>query len=255
MNRLLLIVSVGFLYLSPVPVQSPLSHLESYSFQDIQLGMSVAEFKIRHPTPVVEKYGPPASPLIGQASCFIVPQIGMCRRQADDAAKGIVGCSYAAEPIPRLLLRIQATFIDGKLAEIMVRTPGDDSSCLEPPSSGPDLAFYLNHCGQYSRLWKLFTDNLPPATTIVEGKPEPRYHALRWQNETSIAEFQNHYCAPWSATDNGRAKAISEEVTEVLAGTYCAPGDTLSARQPIMLYLHKELGRALATRLREVGNP
>lgn len=217
--------------------------------------MSVADFKTRHPAPVTEKYGPQASPLVGQASCFIVPQVGMNARRPDDVASGIVGCSYGTEPIPGLSLRVQATFIDGKLAEIMVRTPGDDSSCLEPPPSGPDLAFYLNHCGQYPRLWRLFTDNLPPATTIVEGKPEPRYHALRWQNETSIAEFQNHYCAPWSATNNGRSKAISKEVSEVLAGTYCAPGDTLSARQPVMLYLHKELGRALATRLSEGANP
>jgi len=256
MKTLLLIGSILLLYITPPASQSQPSQAEPYGFQDIHLGMSITEFRTKHPAAKFEN-GALASPLLaGQASCVIGLDSGMREKRPEDLAKGIVECGYGAEPIPGIPLRIDAMFIDGKLAVIYVKTPGDDSGCLDPPSSGPDLSFYLNHCGRYPLLWQFFTDKLGPGTTVVEGKPQPRYHALRWETDTSVAEFQNHECGPFIVWPVGqRGRGWGKAISEVLEGMYCAPGDSLSARQPTMLYLHKELGRALANRLKEVASP
>ncbi|MFZ0818778.1 MAG: hypothetical protein WAM91_01820 [Candidatus Acidiferrales bacterium] len=252
-SNLFHVASVILLCISvPRAAKSQAKQNDAYGFQDIHVGMSVPEFRLKHPAPVVEKVGPQASPPPGEADCFTELSPGVERKRAENPAKGIATCSYGSEPIPGIPLRIQALFIDGKLAVIVVETPGDDSACLEPPPSGPDLSFYLRKCGRYQLLWQSFIDKLGPPKTIVEGKPEPRYHALRWETETSVAEFQNHDCGPWTSDKGPQWGKI---ISEVLEGIYCGPNDTLNARQPVMLYLNKELSRALTMRLTIGSNP
>ena len=81
MTALLFIASVVLLYISPLAAQSEKSQTEPYGFHDIQLGMSIAEFKAKHRAPKVEKYtSPSASPLPGEATCAG----GMKKQQRND---------------------------------------------------------------------------------------------------------------------------------------------------------------------------
>ena len=73
------------------------------------------------------------------------------------------------------------------------------------------------------------------------------FDVRRWEADSSVAEFQDHMCGPWEK--GGWSKMISE----VLEGTYCGRGDDLSARQPVMFYLQKDLSRTLAMRLDEAA--
>ncbi|HEV7237426.1 MAG TPA: hypothetical protein VGN15_14655, partial [Ktedonobacteraceae bacterium] len=88
------------------------------------------------------------------------------------------------------------------------------------------------------------TGTLGVATTVISPDHQ-ELHAQRWENDVSVAEFQNHVCGPWDGSNKGWSKAISE----VLEGSYCGKGDTLSARYNAMFYLDKELSRTLAIRL------
>jgi len=204
-------------------------------FHDIHLGMSIAEFKTKHPAPKVEKYGPPGSPLPGQASCG-GQTVGEQKKVLEDAAKGIVRCGYS-ETYLNVHLRVSATFIDAKLAVIEVEPPSDTESCFEP-SAPPDA------CGQYLQFLQMLTGTLGQATRIVSPNENLKdFDVRRWEGDSSVAEFQDHMCGPWET--GGWSKMISE----VLEGTYCGRGDDLSARQPVMFYLQKELSRTLAMRL------
>jgi hypothetical protein len=64
-------------------------------------------------------------------------------------------------------------------------------------------------------------------------------------NGSSVAELQATQCGPWNSTDSGWGQAISE----VLAGSYCGPRDSASSSLTMILYVHRELGSALAEQL------
>jgi hypothetical protein len=249
MSRLILIASILLLQIPSRIAQSEKSQTEPYGFRDLQLGMSIAEFETKHPAPKVERYGPPASPLPGQALCA-GPTMGEQKKALEDAVKSVVRCDYK-ETILGIPVRISAMFVDGKLAVIEVAPPVDSSSCFDPPPPGTSaLYFYSAACQKYPPFFQALTEKLGSATIIPSSKNDPvhkeQIHALRWQSDVSVAEFQNHMCGPWDGTDNGWSKAISE----VLEGRYCGNGDSLSYRQNMMLYLDKELSRTLAMRLR-----
>jgi len=59
------VVLVALLHAMPLAAQSQEKPAEAYGFQDIHLGMSIVEFKTKHPAPKIEKLGPSASPLLG----------------------------------------------------------------------------------------------------------------------------------------------------------------------------------------------
>ncbi|MGH9560911.1 MAG: hypothetical protein ACRD3S_05595, partial [Terracidiphilus sp.] len=54
-----------------------------------------------------------------------------------------------------------------------------------------------------------------PIVSVRENYKNLR--ALRWENEISVAEFQEHVCGPWTATDADRA--LSKAISEVLEGS------------------------------------
>jgi hypothetical protein len=249
MNKLLPIASIALLHISMLAAQSQSGQVQPYGFQDIHLGMVIAGFKIEHPAPVIEKYGPSASPRAGQAACTGPTGSAAEKRALNDAKKGIVRCYYT-ETYLSVPLQVNVIFVDGNLAVIDIIPPGDHSSCFDPaPTGGTALYFYSANCQQYPGLFQALTGTLGPGTALpVPEKQE--LHARRWATDISVAEFQNHMCGPWDNTDRGWSKAISE----VLAGQYCINGDSLSYRQTIMLYLDKERSRTLAMRFGESTN-
>jgi hypothetical protein len=135
------------------------------------------------------------------------------------------------------------------LALIEVEPPADTGGCFEPPPSNAANStkyFYSALCQSYPPLLRALTDKFGQATRVVSANENLKtFDVQRWESDSSVAEFQDHMCGPWDGTDAGWGKAISE----VLVGTYCGSGDILSSRQPVMLYLDKELSRTLATRL------
>jgi hypothetical protein len=236
MKRLLLSTSIAVLFIQPINVQSQAGSDSPFIFQDIYLGMSIAEFRTKHPAPKVEKYGSPASTLPGQSTCGT-------RQKSEVEANGIESCYYG-ETYQDIALRISTMFVDGKLALIEVEPPADTYDCFElPPGSRP--------CPQFLALWTFLTNKLGPAAVIpvdaehAADRPHlAALHAVRWENDVSVAEFQNHTCGPWNG-HQGWSKAISE----VLGRRYCVSGDSLDYRQNMMLYLDKALSRTLADRL------
>jgi hypothetical protein len=141
-------------------------------------------------------------------------------------------------------LQIFVVFVDGRLAEITMEMPEDSGNCFDPPNPG-ELPYQRDRrlaiCRSYAHLLESLTNTLGQATTVAQGwNPNPIHpiFALRWENDTSIAEFQNHSCGP-NGSDQGRSK----EIAELLEGQYCEKDDTLSYRQSEILYLDKELHR------------
>jgi hypothetical protein len=202
------------------------TQIEPYGFQDIHLGMSVTEFKAAHPASK-------------QTSC--IQGIGGKPRNT------VVRCDFR-KSYANIGLQISTMFVDGKLALIEVQTPFDTPGCFEPPSTAETSAlyFYSTLCQQYPHLIRDLTSELGPNPPVIP-KNEKNLRVLNWHNDLSVAEFQDHMCGPWDGTDMGWSKAISE----ILEGSYCGVGDSLSYRQPVMLYLHKELGRKLMMQLAE----
>lgn len=211
---------------------------DRFSFDDVSLGMSFSDFSKLHPAPTREKYGPPASPKAGEADC-----VGTTNGDAALAKKhlseGIEECGYF-KSIDGVPLRIGVKFLDGHLALISISSPGDDEDCfsLSPPAG----------CRQYSQLWRRLTANEGSVNQIAPKNENLKgVNVERWENATSIAQFEGEMCGPWNGEDSGWSK----EISELLAGEYCGPNDELSAREAAMFYLDKALSPTLAKRLSE----
>lgn len=247
MNKLLLSASIVLLNISPLAAQSQQSQTEPHGFHDIQLGMSIAEFKSEHPAPDPKKYGPLGGADPGQAGCS-GSRVGQRKKDLENAARGIAWCSYG-ETYLNVRLQVQTAFVDGKLAVIEVEPPYDTPGCFAPPPppGKSTIAIPPPPCQKdYLPLFLSLTGKLGTATRIVSTNENLRFFDIRrWESDSSVAEFQDHMCGPWDGTDVGWSKAI----LEILEGTYCKRGDTLSSRQPVMFYLEKELSRTLAARL------
>jgi hypothetical protein len=70
------------------------------------------------------------------------------------------------------------------------------------------------------------------------------------QNDSSVAEYQDRWCSPLGPMAKGPDNGWSKEIEELLEGSYCSDTDDADiARQPVILYLHKELGKTLMMRL------
>jgi hypothetical protein len=230
---------------SPLAAQSQRIQTQPYGFDDIYLGMSLGEFRTKHAAPRGDQSGPSTSPLPGQATCGAKTRVP---QKSDMETRGIEPCYYKQTYLG-VPLGITTMFLDGKLAVIEVEPPYDTPSCFEPlPPDAANSAKYFHSalCKQYPPLLLALTDQLGPATRINSTNENLKnFDVRRWENDSSVAEFQDHMCGPWDGTDGGWASAIME----ALEGTYCKRGDNLSARQPVLLYLHKDLSRTMATRL------
>ena len=251
MNRLLLVASTVLLNAWPQVPQSQ-SQAEPYGFQDLRLGMSIAEFRTNHRAPKVEKYGRSGSSLPGEASCT-GRTVGDQKNDQEEAARGIVRCGYT-ETYLSVPLRVSVMFLDGKLAVIEVEPPADNEGCLNlsRPARQIQHEFSMRHLASNIPFYgNLSRGKLGSAIPLVSTNESAKnFDVRRWENDSSVAEFQDHMCGPWNGTDEGWSKAISE----ILEGTYCGRGDSLSFRQTVMFYLHRELSHTLETRLAKTTN-
>lgn len=230
-NALVLLI---LLNVSPLIAQP-----QTFGFHDISLGMSLREFHTKYPAPGRSWAG--GNSPTGRAVC------------SENAAARITTCSCnmsflrdhflktAVDPLHHradreqlINLRITLQFIREKLALIEVEPPFDSGICFNSPSS--------LGCDNYPSVFRTLTGNLGMAVPSMGGR---NLTALRWENNSSVAEFQNYMCGPWDGTNKGWSKAIGE----VIDGKYCGPSDSVSARQPVMFYLDKGLGRTLAIQL------
>jgi hypothetical protein len=243
MNKNLFIASITLLCISPLAAQSQSGHVEPYGFHDIHLGMAVSEFKVRHPSPDKKIWAGGTTPS-GQTLCY-----DSDAQESKDPAKDFVKCFYG-ETYLSVGLRITTEFIDGKLAEIIVELPEDAGDCFDPsdPHEDPGMRpFRLAVCQPYTNLLQSLTGTLGQAMTITQAwNPNPLHPllALRWENDVSVVEFQNHSCGP-----NGSPQGRRRDISELLEGQYCERSDIDSPRQSVMLYLDKNLGRTLVARL------
>jgi hypothetical protein len=220
--------------------QSPPSQAAPYGFQDVRLGMSISDFMSKHPAPKAENYGPPPSPSPGQASCFAPPVMG---------PDSVTTCTYSTSYLS-IHLKLSAMFTSGRLALLKVSPPYDSPACFEPPAPGApnsEQYFYSATCRDYPSMVRIFTESMGPASTIVSPN-NSELRAMRWENASSVAEFQTHTCGPWGAT---RGSGWSEAIAEVLQGNYCQSRDVLSYRQPMMLYIDKAQSPTVQAGLRD----
>ena len=200
------------------------------------------------------------APLAAQSQNTLIAHIHL-RMSMDDFPKD--ACQNLAKGIARCLardaylgvgLRIQALFIDDKLAEIAIEPPEDFGDCFDlrslrlPAEPSYQRERDIRECSElhYTQLLEALTGTWGHP---VEVKPEKldEFHpvlALRWENDQAIAEFQNHSCGP-----DGSAAGRSKEIAEILAGQYCRAGDISAWRASYIVFLDKELGRALSVRL------
>jgi len=209
-------------------IQAPKSQAEPYGFKGDRLRMSIAEFKTKHPA--------------------------LTNRDCGDEGNGVIRCDYSDKMADLSLgsgmsipIGVSSMFIDGKLALIQVKPPNDTYACFDPRETSNGY-FDSASCKPYRNFWQTLTGTLGTATTVI-SLDHQELHAQRWENDVSVAEFQNHMCGPWDGSNKGWSKAI----LEVLEGSYCAKGDNQSARYNAMFYLDKELSRALAIRLRDTS--
>lgn len=218
----------------PHPPQPRPKQIAPFSFNDIRLGMSMAEFKAKHPVVTFKyAYGSMFNPPLraGQALCKAM-------------ATGVSFCNYD-DKFSDVSFKVTAMFVDGKLAAIAAN-PGNwgYGGGLRMRDQVP--TFVPGLIGQLGQPTKQFgTPEWPVRDLPTE------FYALRWENDSSVAEYQDHFCGPFPG--GGWSKAI----LELLDGSYCSDvGDSDTYSQPMIIYVHKTLGKVLSVRLdNPVGSP
>ncbi len=226
-----------FLVLLAPSGQAQNSRTSPYQFNGDHLAMTLAEFRTTHRTHGIQRAG-------YDVECHQPKEsIMWCYYAAIYPSGGSTQVTRAPRPNEGIVLAVSTMFVDSKLALIMVKTPDDNSDCFEaPPAGGSALYFYNAACLQYPSFWQALTGGLGTpermSSTLREGLT-----ALRWENDASVAEFQEHLCWPYEG-------GWSKRIPELLEGrSYCGAEDTLSYRETIMLYLHKGLCRSAVWRL------
>lgn len=212
----------------------------TFGLGDVRLGMSLVEFKTKHPAPKRSDRGATfylvngkevQSLGLGQAYCSIMQE-----GPEKHLAAGVTACHYGAFFLG-VPLEAKPLFVDGKLALIRILLPS------KMPPAGP----------AFRRNYPLF---LPELVDEI-GQPKQFGNAkgwdnlfqafgLRWENDSSVAEYQDAWCYPLNKDSE---LDLSKEIVELLKGSYCSAGDQDFPRQPMILYLHKELGKTLMMRL------
>lgn len=244
-----IVASLSFLTVSAAAQDaSPLG------FQNLRLGMSISEFRAKHP-PASDGNGDlSSSSLLRHLTQSTCVRGTSGPRLESEQNHGVVRCTYKVplEKVVSLLhmsaYSVSTIFVNGKLAVIEVEPPTNTNICFErPPQPGSDgFQMFAAACDRFRGLLKDMTDSVTkagPVRTVTDN----RYQLLllRWDNGSSVAELEAEMCGPWNNADSGWANAVSE----MLSGSYCGPSDSVSSSQPVMLYLHKELGRSLVQQL------
>jgi hypothetical protein len=225
-----------------------------FAFRDLRLGMPISEFHAKHPGGSNEVSDLSSSSLLRhltQATC--VRGTGG-PRMAGAETHGVVRCNYKV-PIEKIVslihmnaYSVSTIFVDGRLAVIEVEPPTNTNICFErPPTPGSDgFQMFATACDRFRDLLQNITDSVAkagPVSTVADNRYQ--LPLLRWDNGRSVAQLEAEMCGPWNNADSGWANAMSE----LLAGTYCGSLDSVSSSQPVMLYVHKELGRSLVQQL------
>jgi hypothetical protein len=219
-----------------------------FGLGDVRLGMSIAEFKVKHPTPKrsdpgaefhIENNKEVQSLGVGQSDCSLLregPLPEWAHPELQRVVVGVTACHYYGAFLG-VQFGAKLGFVDGKLAWIKVLLPS------KMPPAGP----------AFRRDYPLF---LPELVDEI-GQPKQFGNAkgwdnlfqafgLRWENDSSVAEYQDAECYPQKTSGQ---PDLSKEIAELLEGSYCSVGDQDFPRQPVILYVHKELGRTLMMRL------
>lgn len=249
LTALLMLTLISTLYAQSLP-----SRVQPYGFHGVYLGMSLAEFKTKYPAPGKD-WGGGGVPF-GRSMCTSNMKADKTGNRVNIAKETMTLCTYmeafvynksiqpsippnseadrflARYPQVSIPLDVSVRFFDGKLVMIEIETGFGTAGC------------FYSQCEGYLPLYQVLTENLGTPTRVGSEKPVPLY-AMRWENDSSVAEFQYYMCGPWDGTDRGWVKAISE----ILEGHYCGRDDDMNGGRAAMFYLHKELSRALAMRL------
>lgn len=213
-----------------------------FGFGSIRLGMSIAEFKVAGPVPAPVNPNMPhgaRSLSVEQTKCS--PYLyGVGRRPVAGATICSHDLIFLNTPY-----NVEGTFVDGKLAMIRVVVAS------QMPPAGP--SFRENN--------SLFLPELvsemgqPRQFGSVKGWDEVgQAFGLRWENDSSIAEYQDVYCFPTFPAAQGGGPIWRKQITELLEGSYCnsngtSNNDADDPRRAVVLYLHKELGNVLSARM------
>jgi len=251
MQRILLKIAASLSFLATSAVAQDAS---PFAFQNLRLGMSISEFRAKHPAASGDSGDLSSSSLLRHLTQSTCVKGTGGPRLAGEQVRGVVRCTYKVplEKVVTLLhlnvYSISTIFVDGKLAVIEVEPPMNTNICFErPPAPGSDgFQMFASACDRFRGLLQDITDSVAKAGP-VRPVPDNRYQLplLRWDNGSSVAELEAEMCGPWNNADSGWANAVSE----LLSGSYCGTSDLVSSSQPVMLYVHKELGRNLVQQL------
>jgi hypothetical protein len=225
-----------------------------FAFRDLRLGMTLSEFHKMHPSgsdSVSDLSTASLTRHLTQANCG--RGTGETKMSGNENV-GVIRCGYKV-PLEKVvsLLHVSAysvstMFLNGKLAVVEIQPPMNTDMCFErPPEPTSDrFPMFLSACDRFRELMQNVKDSVAavgPVKTVTDNRYQ--LPLLRWDNGSSVAELQATQCGPWNSTDSGWGQAISE----VLAGSYCGPRDSASSSLTMILYVHRELGSALAEQL------
>jgi hypothetical protein len=213
-----------------------------FGFGSIRLGMSIAEFKAAGPVSVPMHPGMPHG-----AGSLSVEQTKCSPYLYGVGHRPVVGATICSHDLIFLNTpyNVEGTFVDGKLALITVKVasgmpPAGPGFRQKNPEFLPELVSEIGQPRQFGS---------------VKGWDEVgQAFGLRWENDSSIAEYQDVHCYPTFPPAQGGGPIWSKQITELLEGSYCnsngtSNNDTDDPRQAVVLYLQKELGNELRARM------
>jgi hypothetical protein len=235
------------------PSQPQAKQTDPFGFDDARLGTSIAEFKAKHPAPKPSGPGAKFEAKNGQEVQSLGAGQSDCSAMQEGPERhvvaGVTSCHYRGRFLG-VPFEARPLFVDGKLALITVLLPS------KMPPAGPS----------FRRDYPLF---LPELVDEI-GQPKQFGNAkgwdnlietfgLRWENDSSVAEYQDSWCIPSFPAAQGLGPDWSKEIAELLEGSYCnsngtSNNDADNPRQPVILYLHKELGKTLMMRLAKTAD-
>jgi hypothetical protein len=225
-----------------------------FVFQNLRLGMSISEFRAKHPAATDSVSDLSSASLLRHLTGSTCVKGTSGQRLGPIETRGVVRCSYkvSLEKVVTTLhmsaYSISTIFVDGRLAVIEVEPPTNTNICFErAPAPGSDnYRMFASACDRFRGLLQDISDSVAKAVPVQSVPANPyQLPLLRWDNGSSVAELEAQMCGPWNNADSGWANAVSE----LLSGSYCGARDSVSSSQPVMLYAHKALGRSLIQQL------
>jgi len=217
MNRLLLSASIGLLYISPLAAQSQSSQAEAYDFNGDRLGMTLSEFKA--------KYHKLANGMAPTGRLYV---------SCEEKGRNLTSC-HSPTIAWDVAVDVNTLFVDGKLAVTEVLFSNDDTA--------------QDTIGRVERglLGKLGTTTSNALHRFNGGKEAT---VERWENSVSVVQFEFHLCGRL----NGKPADQASNILSALEGHYGIEACQLLYSESEIIYLHKDLSRLTAARIKE-GSP